>query len=351
MRRLLIAVPRWGVSCARCALLAGWLGFCVVVSVGTLYAAPDQPPKEEPKKEEPKKPDRIDPFLPPQLDPFQPPGLDPAEARRIQERLRAVEEAMRKQLEEMRKIDPDLFKDFPQRFGPGLPFAVERRPHENRLGAMVQSPTSVLVDQLDLPKDQGIVIQEVKDGSAADKAGLKPNDILLELNGKAVPSKLDDFGKMLNEIKQDTAVDATVLRKGKKETIKGIKLPEVKAEEPQRLPPIPFPDIQIQPFPNVPRVPPLGAPAPGGQSKSVQITRTNDSFTTHSRSSNESISVAGKIKDGKAEPDDIVITMKGESKKYKTVDDVPAELRDGVKELIRMTEKGTASVTLPEKKP
>jgi hypothetical protein len=170
-----------------------------------------------------------------------------------------------------------------------------------------------------------------------------------------VPSKLEDFAKMLNEIKADTAVDATVLRKGKKESIRGIKLPEVKAAEPQPLPPFPpfpVPNIQIQPaFPNLPPVLPPGAVAPGVQTSSVQMTRTQDGFTTRYRKNNESISIAGKIKDGKADAEEIVISGDGDTKKYKSVDDVPADMRDQVKDLIKLTEKGTASATEPEKKP
>ena len=329
---------------ARRALLGGLLG----ASLATWGAAPApaQAPKEEPKKAEPKKVERDDPFLPP--------GLDPAEARRIQEQLRAVQEAMRRQLEEMRRIDPDLFKDLPQRVLPGAGFpALERRPRANRLGAVVQSPTPVLVDQLDLPKDQGVVVQEVRDESAAGKAGLRPNDIVLELDGKAVPSQPEEFARMLDGIKPDAVVDATVLRKGKKETIKGIKLPEVKAEEPLRLPPLPqlpVPNIQIQPI--LPTLPPGTLPPvvlPGAETAAVQMTRTKDSFTTRSRKNKDRISITGKMKDGKAEVEEVVITANAETRKYKNVDDVPPDMRDQVRDLIKLTEMG-AGTTEPEKK-
>jgi membrane-associated protease RseP (regulator of RpoE activity) len=364
MTRLLTAGPRRGVFFARWALLGGLCAFCVVASGGILHAAPEPvpPTKEEPKKEEPKKAVPDDPLVPPLPDLVLPPGFDPAQAQRIQEQLKMMREAMRKQLAEMRQIDPDLFRDFPQRMWlgdfpqraelpPGLA-GIERRTRENRLGANVLSPTPALIDQLDLPKDQGVVIQELKEGSAASKAGLKPNDILLELDGKSVPSKLEDFAKMLDGIKADTAVDATVLRKGKKETVTGIKLPEVKAEEQPRLPALPVPNIQIQPaFPNLPPILPPGALAPGTQTSSVQMIRTQDGFTTRYRKNNEGIAINGKIKDGKAEAEEIVISGNGDTKKYKSVDDVPADMREQVRDLIKLTEKGTATVVVPEKKP
>ena len=71
------------------------------------------------------------------------------------------------------------------------------------------------------------MIAHVKAGSAAAKAGLKANDILLELNGKPKCShEPKEFVKMLQEVKANTPVDAVVLRKGKKETLKGLSLPE-----------------------------------------------------------------------------------------------------------------------------
>src|SRR5205823_9171863 len=98
-----------------------------------------------------------------------------------------------------------------------------------RLGVMVHSPSEALVDQLDLPKGQGLVIGQVIPDTPAAKAGLKPNDILLELNGKAVPNNQGDFVRQVQEIKADAKVDIVVLRKGKKETIKDVTLPEDKA--------------------------------------------------------------------------------------------------------------------------
>jgi S1-C subfamily serine protease len=64
--------------------------------------------------------------------------------------------------------------------------------------------------------------------SAAAAAGLKPHDILLEFAGKPVPADGPAFVKMVQEVKPGTPVEATVLRKGRKETIKGLTLPEGK---------------------------------------------------------------------------------------------------------------------------
>src|SRR5947209_1764451 len=69
-------------------------------------------------------------------------------------------------------------------------------PQEARLGAQLSPPGATLADQLDLPREQGMVLEEVGPNSAAAKAGLKAHDILLEVGGKAVPSKREDFDRL-----------------------------------------------------------------------------------------------------------------------------------------------------------
>ncbi len=92
----------------------------------------------------------------------------------------------------------------------------------------MEVPGATLAEQMDLPKGQGLVVRDVPADSAAAKAGLKPHDILLELDGKPVPDRVEGLTKLMADIKPDTAVEAVVLRKGKKETIKELKLPEAK---------------------------------------------------------------------------------------------------------------------------
>src|SRR5262249_39553963 len=138
-----------------------------------------------------------------------PPGLDKDQMKEMRQRMEQMRERMKRHLEQLRKggLFPDgglgfplpgAFPAFPGMpnvpFGPGGPMPSAQ---EARLGAQLRQPSATLVDQLDLPRDQGMVIEEVGANSAAAKVGLKPHDILLEVNGKAVPSKRDELDRLL----------------------------------------------------------------------------------------------------------------------------------------------------------
>jgi beta-lactamase regulating signal transducer with metallopeptidase domain len=101
---------------------------------------------------------------------------------------------LQKALQDMMQLEIQGLPGF-QFQGPGrmqmgvLPFG--GRMSTPRLGIRMEKPTPALVEQLDLPANKGIVVTEVLPDTAAAKAGIKANDILLEIGGKPVPSELD----------------------------------------------------------------------------------------------------------------------------------------------------------------
>jgi PDZ domain len=312
------------------AVLVGLLSAVVLVGVIAPSAAAPAPeptkkedPRKEEKKEEPKKQAEADPFSLPDLDKLLPPGaLDPGQMKELQKMM----DELRKQFGQMQRGMPAL----PGARLRGVPFnRLDLDPNlETRMGASIQSPNATLVDQLNLPEKQGIVLKEVSPDSAAAKAGMKSHDILLELGGKPVPSEPDEFHKMLQDIKPDSTVDAVVLRKGKRETIKDLKLPETK-EEPN-------------PFRNFPRLQML----PGGvQRQNLNMIRNADgSFTTSQNQNGVKLTVSGKVENGKAAVDKIEVKDGNETKEYKSVDEVPEAHREAVKNLIQMTEGRGAGI-------
>ena len=97
-----------------------------------------------------------------------------------------------------------------------------------RLGVQLEKPSAVLSEQLDISADRGLVLVGVLPGTPAEKAGLKKNDILLQWAGKDLSSDVEGFQAMIAAAKIGEKFDAVVLRKGKKEAIKGIELPNAK---------------------------------------------------------------------------------------------------------------------------
>jgi hypothetical protein len=249
-----------------------------------------------------------------------------------------VIDQVRKQMEQVRERLRQM-----QRGGlmpvPGFPggnvFGREARTpsaQQARLGAEVRKPSATLVDQLDLPKDQGMVLQEVGPNSPVAKAGMKAHDVLLEIDGKPVPSKGEEFDRLLEGIAANRKVAAVVMRKGKKETVKELTLPEAKAVA-QRGP-------AAGGFPGARFGGRLIMPNLGGLGGATTITRTNDGFTTRHRADGATITVKGTVDQGKARVSEVTIQSAGQTKTYDSVDKVPQEHQEMVKKLAEMSARG-----------
>jgi membrane-associated protease RseP (regulator of RpoE activity) len=210
------------------ALLGCLLALAVLLG-GTPSRA-DEPKKDDTKKED-KKEDKLPPGFPTFEEWIKRLPMKPSE-----EQLKQLRKMYDLMLEQAKKAPPGSTPPvFPPVLPPGpggfpgvgptfMPFPGGMP--EMRLGARIEPVSPVLTEHLDLPEGEGIVLLDVRKDSAAAKAGIKSRDILLELNGKKVPSDLRRFLAMLGDVKEDAEVDAVVLHKGKKETIKGLKLPK-----------------------------------------------------------------------------------------------------------------------------
>ena len=88
------------------------------------------------------------------------------------------------------------------------------------IGVEPQNLSKELAESLNLPKDtNGVLISGVLEGGPADKAGMKPGDVLTQVNGQAV----NDVVTLLNRIAQTSPGDEAkinLLRKGKPATLK-----------------------------------------------------------------------------------------------------------------------------------
>jgi beta-lactamase regulating signal transducer with metallopeptidase domain len=266
-----------------------------------------------------------------------------------------------------------------------------------RLGVRVEKPSSALADQLDLPKDRGMVVVEVTKDSPAGKAGIKASDILLEVDGKAVASDPGRFIKQIQSVKSDDEITVIVLRKGRKEKVSGIKLPEAKKDGPGAIwleqgkdgvkidggdlkfvrPEVKVLDgnkvelvvpkvtevapgkFEVQVAPPAPPAPPALPKAPKAPkapkppksddgdasdhkeqhlNRSVSITVNDGKYTAKQTDDDVTITVTGTVDGGKVDIESIRINDGGSRETYRRLADVPAKHRDAVKRLISNTD-------------
>lgn len=108
---------------------------------------------------------------------------------------------------------------------PLFPDMAGRIPERARLGIRLERVPALVTEQLGLGANTGIAVTQVAAGSAAEKAGLKVHDIILEFAGKAVTDDTDAFIRRVNGVKAGEKIDMVLLRKGKKVEVKGVELP------------------------------------------------------------------------------------------------------------------------------
>lgn len=249
------------------------------------------------------------------------PGFDADKLRK--EIRKAIEEAMKnlskteEQRQEVLKRAAEVYRHLNLNFRSLGPDNVR-----TRLGMDLEKPSALIAEQMNLPKDQGLVVTNVKPDSAAAKAGFKVNDIWLELDGKAVPSNPDELQKMLHEIKEEKKAKAVVLRKGKRETLAELVIPAAKN--------VGSPDFRFFGFGP-------GRFKFGGEGNIVTtMVRNDDRFTAHYQEGALTIAVEGSVSNGKAKASRIQVRDGKTKNTYESVDQVPERYRERVNQLLSL---------------
>ncbi|MHC4737383.1 MAG: DegQ family serine endoprotease [Planctomycetota bacterium] len=86
------------------------------------------------------------------------------------------------------------------------------------LGVLPQDISADMAAALGLKDAKGVILPQVTEGSAADKAGVKKGDIVLEFDGKPVENDVE-FRRRVAMKKPGSKVKMVVLRDGKRKTI------------------------------------------------------------------------------------------------------------------------------------
>ncbi len=86
------------------------------------------------------------------------------------------------------------------------------------LGLSLMDLNEQLAEYFGAPNNEGVLVQEVKKGSSADKAGVKAGDVLLRVGTRSV-DELSDVSRALEKYDEGEKVEIEVLRKGSKKTV------------------------------------------------------------------------------------------------------------------------------------
>jgi serine protease Do len=86
------------------------------------------------------------------------------------------------------------------------------------LGVGVVELTDDRVKALNLKDDQGLEVKHINENSPAARAGIKENDVILEVNGKGIEG-IDQFQSLIGTTSPGTKVSLTIWRNGAKQTV------------------------------------------------------------------------------------------------------------------------------------
>jgi serine protease Do len=90
--------------------------------------------------------------------------------------------------------------------------------NRGRLGVTIQEVSPELAESFGLDKVTGALVNSVEKGTAADKAGLQPGDVILKFNGTTV-SQSSELPPLVSDTAPGAKVNLTIWRKGQAKDI------------------------------------------------------------------------------------------------------------------------------------
>jgi serine protease Do len=87
-----------------------------------------------------------------------------------------------------------------------------------RIGVTIQNVDAQLAESFGLDRPQGALVSSVVENGPGAKAGLKPGDVILAVNGKTIETS-SELPVIIARVKPGTSTDLTVFRAGKEQKI------------------------------------------------------------------------------------------------------------------------------------
>jgi serine protease Do len=103
--------------------------------------------------------------------------------------------------------------------------------HRGQIGVYLRTVTPDLAEGLKLPRNHGVLLEDVMQDSAADRAGLKVGEVVTSMGGKPI-GDVKEFATMLFSYKIGSMAPIGVVRGGKEVTVE-VKVTE-RPDDPQR---------------------------------------------------------------------------------------------------------------------
>jgi len=101
-----------------------------------------------------------------------------------------------------------------------------------RLGVGIQEVSAALARSFGLERPQGALVSTLESGGPAEKAGIKPGDVILSFNGKPI-EVANELPPLVAQTKPGTKAEVEVWRGGRKQTL-GVAVAEMKGEQAAR---------------------------------------------------------------------------------------------------------------------
>lgn len=219
----------------------------------------------------------------------------------------------------------------PQLFDPLIP---QPRGGNGRLGIRVSTVAPGVAEDNKVPAGRGVLAAEVVPGSAAAKAGVKANDIIVEFAGQPVTDEPAAFVAQVQRAKAGDKLDMTVIRDGERQVIRGIVLaaaaaqPDPRAELFRELAPIVGADGRplveglrrgrVIEFPDAPRA-------------GVNVEVRDGEATVTAEENGVRYRIVGTTGPDGLVPTKIEVTENGRTAEAASVDRLPEQYRDRVR--------------------